>query len=304
MNATHRKIGRRFETAGTFLLVCFLAVQTAPACARQALPQTKFVNSADGVPIAYEVQGSGAPALIFVHGWSCDRTYWAAQLPVFAKRFKVVAMDLGGHGESGMGRKDWTIASFGSDVATLVQELRLEQVVLIGHSMGGDVVAEAARHLKGRAIGLIWLDTYKELGPGRSPESVDAFGGSLRANFPESTRSLVRSLFIPGSDSALVDRVAADMSSAPPEVALSALYSSFSYSRQITQTLRELKLPVTAINTDTAPTDVESMKREGVEVVIMPGVGHFMMMEDPQRLNRLLSVAIERVRQAHSTSAR
>ena len=59
------------------------------------------------------------------------------------------------------------------------------------------------------------------------------------------------------------------------------------------RTLQELKLPVIAINPDNGPTDVGSMERYGVKVVIMPGVGHFLHMEDPARFNRLLRTAVD-----------
>lgn len=276
--------------------LAFLSLLPPPAVSAQdSASATRFVTAPDGVRIAYEVHGSGSPALVFIHGWSCDRSYWAGQLPAFAKSFQVVAIDVGGHGESGLGRKEWTMESFGLDVAAVVKRLDLHRVILIGHSMGGDVIAEAARHLKGRVLGLVWLDTYKKLGAGRSPEVVDTLVAHLRADFVDSTRVLVRSFFVPTSDTVLRERVAADMSSAPPAVALSAVYYAMSYSRQVVATLHELKLPVIAINPDNAPTDTASMQRNGVEVMIMPGVGHFVMMEDPERLNGLLRTAIDRL---------
>jgi pimeloyl-ACP methyl ester carboxylesterase len=254
--------------------------------------QTLFVISPDNIRIAYEVHGDGTPALVFVHGWSCDRTYWNGQVEAFAKQFKVITIDLAGHGESGLGRKAWTIEAFGDDVAAVVKKLGLQQIILIGHSMGGDVIAEAAKRLPGRVTGLIMVDTYKKLGAGRSQEQVDAFVQGFRVNFVDSTRKLVRSMFTPNSDSALVERVAADMSSAPPAVAIGALESAFNYSRKITNSLQELKLPVIAINADNAPTDMASMQRYGVQVMIMQGVGHFVMLEDPESFNRLLRTAI------------
>jgi hypothetical protein len=104
-----------------------------------------FAISSDGVRIAYEVHGEGSPALVFVHGWSCDRSYWAGQFEPFSRQFKVVAVDLAGHGDSGLERRAWTIQSFGDDVASVVKKLRLGRVILIGHSMGWDVIPEAAR---------------------------------------------------------------------------------------------------------------------------------------------------------------
>jgi pimeloyl-ACP methyl ester carboxylesterase len=95
----------------------------------------KTVSSFDGVPISYEVHGSGKPALVFVHGWSCDRSYWDAQRIPLSNHYQIVTVDLAGHGQSGMGREEWTIASYGEDVAAVVKELDLENAILIGHSM-------------------------------------------------------------------------------------------------------------------------------------------------------------------------
>jgi len=256
-------------------------------------PDTKgVVNSPDGIPIAYEVRGEGTPALVFVHGWSCDRSYWAGQLEPFARQRRVVAVDLAGHGESGLGRKEWTMSAFGGDVAAVVDKLGLQRIILIGHSMGGDVIAEAARRLKGRVAGMVWVDTYRQLGAGRTVEQVEAFAAPFRANFADTTRAFVRTMFLPTSDRALVERVAADMASAPPEVAVAALVNAFGYSREMPLALQDLQLPVISINPDNAPTDVASMQRYGVKVVIMPGVGHFPLMEDPERFNALLGTAI------------
>ena len=212
--------------------------------------QSSFVNSPDGIRIAYEVRGEGNPTLLFVHGWSCDRNYWKGQLEPFSKQFKVVAIDLAGHGESGLGRAAWTIESFAADVAAVIEQLGSKRVILIGHCLGGDVIAEAARHLKGRVAGLVMVDVYKELGQGRSPEEVQAFVSRLRTNFHDSVRALVRSMFLTSSDSSLVERVADDISSASPEIALNVAEHALSYSRKMPNTLMELKLPTIAINPD------------------------------------------------------
>jgi pimeloyl-ACP methyl ester carboxylesterase len=253
------------------------------------------VTSADGIRIAYEAYGEGSPALVFVHGWSCDRSYWEGQLQPFSRQFRVVAVDLAGHGESGLGRETQTMGAFGGDVAAVVEQLGLERIILIGHSMGGDVIVEAARRLPGRVAGLVWVDAYKQLGTPRTPEQLQAFMAPLRANFVEATRAFVRGMFPPSSDRSLVERVAADMSAAPPAVALGAAESAMSFDREIPRALQKLNLPVVAINPDYAPTDIASLERYGVEVVIMSGVGHFLMMEDPKRFNRHLRTVIDKL---------
>lgn len=245
--------------------------------------------SPDGVPIAYEALGSGAQALVFVHGWSCDRSYWSEQLQAFARDHRVVAMDLAGHGDSGRNREEWTIAAYGADVAAVVDALDLERVILIGHSMGGDVVVDAARLLPDRVAGLVWVDTYSQLGHVRSPEEVEAFLEPFRANFADSTYAIVRrNLFHPSADSALAESISRDMASAPPDIALASLESSITNDGVVPGLLDELNLPVVSINPERTNPDVTSLEGHGVEVIIVPEVGHFMPMVAPRRFNTIL----------------
>jgi pimeloyl-ACP methyl ester carboxylesterase len=250
------------------------------------------VASFDGERIAYEVRGTGDLAIVLVHGWSCDRSYFKHQLESFSDRYTTVSLDLAGHGESTVGRADSTIALFGEDVAAVVRKLDLGRVVLVGHSMGGDVIVAAARLLKGRVVGLIWVDDYKDLGPPSPDAEIEAFAAQFRADFPGMADKVVRSLFRPDADPALVDRIAQDMASAPPQVGATSIESSFKYANEIPGALAELKLPVIAINADNGPTDEASLARHGVKAVVMPGVGHFLMLEDPKRFDVLLATAI------------
>ena len=281
MNSRVKDTLRMFPVA-----VVLLTAAAFGADAHDFPHKADYATSTDGVRIAYEVHGAGPVALVFVHGWSCNRTYWAGQIEPFAKRYEVVAIDLAGHGDSGTGRKNWTIPAYGADVAAVVKKLDLKKVILIGHSMGGALL------LPGRVLGLIWVDTYKKLGPGRTPEEVEAFAAKFSPDFAKTTQEFVRSMFVSTSDPALVDRVAKGMSSAPPSISMPSLRAAFSYSREMPATLQRLKLPVIAINPDNAPTDVASLNRYGVQVMIMPGVGHFEMMEDPAKFNDLLGTAI------------
>lgn len=108
----------------------------------------------------FEAAGSGSPAIVFVHGWSCNRTYWRSQVATFAETNRVVAVDLAGHGESGAGRPDWTMRAFGDDVAAIMDAEELRDAVLVGHSMGGDVIVEAALAVPDRVRALVWVDDY------------------------------------------------------------------------------------------------------------------------------------------------
>lgn len=250
-------------------------------------------RSADGTPVHFEVEGAGEPALVFVHGWSCDRTYWSGQVAHFAEQYQVVAVDLAGHGESGGGRRAWTMSAFGADVVAVIEQLELRQLVLIGHSMGGDVIVDVALALPGRVAGLVWADVYATLGGSRTPAEIEEFVRPFRQDFVPATQAFVRAMFVPASDLELVERVATGMSSAPPEVAVAAMEQAVSNDDAILAALPKLTAPLVAINPDYRPTDVEALRQHGVGSVLMPGVGHFLMLEDPDTFNRLLGETID-----------
>jgi pimeloyl-ACP methyl ester carboxylesterase len=255
--------------------------------------KTPTVPSADGVPIAYEVVGQGSPALVLVHGWSCDRGYWKEQIEYLAPQYQLVLIDLAGHGESGLGRKDYTMAAFGADVAAVVDSLGLEKVVLVGHSMGSDVIVEAARLMRGKVTGLVWVDEYQSLDTPNSAATVDAFVAKFRKDFRGSTEGFVRGMFGPNADPKLVDRIAKDMASAPPAVGLSALRNTLVNGLTLPATLAELKLPIVALNADRHPTDHASLAKHGVKAFVVPDTGHFLMLEDPSRFNRSLDSVVK-----------
>ena len=263
-----------------------------PHRAVQSRESSGVARSSDGIAIHYALEGVGAPALVFVHGWSCDRSYWAEQIPAFAPRHRVVAIDLAGHGESGAGRKSWTMANFGGDVAAVVDHLGLDDVVLIGHSMGGDIIVEGALALGGRVRGLIWVDQYTSLDELRSQADVAAFMEPFQKDFVSATQGLVRQMFPPDADPVLVDRVASHMSSAPPAIALDALRHAISNGPRVVDRLPVLGIPTVAINADFRPTDEASLRRHGVRPVLTSGVGHFLMMEDPDQFNGVLADVI------------
>jgi len=255
----------------------------------------RVAHSTDGVAIRYETHGTGEPALVLVHGWSCDRTYWRGQVDHFAARRQVVVVDLAGHGESGSGRDAWTMQAFGDDVLAVIHQLGLGRVVLVGHSMGGDVIVETALRLPDRVVALVWVDVYATLGAPDSLEERQAFIGPFREDFPSRTQAFVRQMFPADSDPGLVHWVAADMAAARPEIAIPSMEQAIGNAGPILRRLPLLEAPLVAVNPVSRATDVEGLRRLGIETVPMPGVGHFPMLEDAAAFNRLLGETLDRL---------
>jgi pimeloyl-ACP methyl ester carboxylesterase len=255
--------------------------------------QSQKVLSNDNVEISYETKGEGNPALVFIHGWSCDKSYWSEQVKDLSQNYKVVTVDLGGHGQSGLNRESWTIEKFGEDVASVVNNLKLEKVILVGHSMGGSVILEAAKLLKGKVVGLIGADTYQSFTDDWTTEQKEGYLKSFVDNFYETTQGFVKGMFPASSDSVIVKKIADDMSQAPPQVATSAMRNLFFYNPL--PTLKEIDLPIISINCDLYPVAVEANKKvaKSFEVKMMNGVGHFLMIERPEEFNKLLRESVK-----------
>ena len=115
MHQLRNALDRRAALVSLIGMASFMALpaRAQPVVGRRA-------SSANGVQIAYDILGTGEPALVLIHGWCCDRTYWSAQLPALSHRFRLVTLDLAGHGQSGAGRSAWTIDAFGEDVVAVV----------------------------------------------------------------------------------------------------------------------------------------------------------------------------------------
>jgi len=162
----------------------------------------------------------------------------------------------------------------------------------VGHSMGGLVVVEAARLLGDRVSVVVGADTYGDVSGRISQEQQERFLQRFHTDFSAATDGMVRSnFFVPESDSALIEQIANDMSSAPPAVGIGALMGYWDwYNSESAAALRALQVPLRTINSDYNPTNVAAGREatSSFEVVLMSGVGHFVMMEDPQTFNRLL----------------
>ena len=106
------------------------------------------LTTRDGVALVYEVHGAveAAPVtVVLVHGWAGNRSYWEHQVSSLADRYRIVALDLAGHGESGLGRTGWSLPALGDDVVAVVEAVGALRVALVGQSMGGDMRVTASR---------------------------------------------------------------------------------------------------------------------------------------------------------------
>ncbi len=109
----------------------------------------------------YLDEGTGDPALVFLHAFPLSGAMWEHQIATFAPRHRVIAPDLRGFGASEVPeeRGAYSMDGWADDVAALVTSLGLERVVLVGLSLGGYVAFAFLRHHPHALAGLVLSDT-------------------------------------------------------------------------------------------------------------------------------------------------
>jgi pimeloyl-ACP methyl ester carboxylesterase len=277
-------------------LIQGLAVLMIGAAMSAKAGEGRTTPSRDGVPIRYDVVGSGEPALLFVHGWAFDRSLWRDDAARLSRRHRVITLDLAGHGQSGAERRDWTIAAFAGDVRAVADAARAKQVVLIGHSMGGPVVLEAARQMPGRVRGIVLVDTLLDVEQKIPPDQIDTMAGQLTADYAATaTRMADGYLFAPGTPAAVRERVLHQALALPAERGVPMLRAAWTYDPL--PALAEIKVPIRAVSADKFPTNLDANRRHmpGYEAQIIAGSGHYPMLENPPAFAAALDTALAQV---------
>jgi len=167
-----------------------------------------LTTTRDGVKVAYEERGAGSPAFVFVHGWTCNRSFFAPQADAFAKRHRVVSVDLRGHGESDTPQGAYPISAYADDIAQLIGELKLGKVIAVGHSMGGVTVLQLAVAHPDRVAGIVMVDPAPFTFPPELRAAIEGLVAAIEAGNRGPQRQFIEEhLFLPTSDKALVKRV-------------------------------------------------------------------------------------------------
>ena len=245
----------------------------------------------DGNRIPYTVGGKSDAdvTIVFVHCWMCDRSFWNSQLPVLAGRYRTVTLDLPGHGDAGSERTPWTVGGYGEDVAGLVRELDLSDVVLVGHSMGGPVSLRAAALLPGQVLGVIAVDTLHDADFKFEGEQVESFVKAFETDFVGTCERFVGQMFVEEDVDEIIAHVRAAGCDALRGEVGAALMRDFG-AIDMPALFREAGVPIRAINAATPnPTDVEANRKYAdFDVILMEDVGHYLQMTRPDEFNRLM----------------
>jgi len=248
---------------------------------QDAAPRTGTATSADGTAIAYTVAGDG-PDVVLVHCWCGDRGFWDQALDDLARDHRVLAVDLGGHGESDQQRADYTMEAFAADVLAAMDEVQMRRAVVVGHSVGGTVALAMASAAPDRVHRVVGIDNLHQVDRGLEPGQLDAFMTPFREDFAGAMPGFVREMYPADADPAEVARAVDVLVATPPAVGLSAFEHLFTY--DLAAAARTYARPLHLLNDTRYPVAVEQWQAQGVEVRLtsMEDVGHFPMFSAPE----------------------
>ncbi len=285
-----------FSLIGIFLLNC----QNKKEASNSSSVTEEVVEAKTPTSnVNFNACGEGTPTLLFIHGWGINQSYWESQKSYFCENYHVVTLDLPGFGKSVKLNGETTIEKIGGEVTGLISELDLNNILLIGHSMGGDIILEIALNLPDKVIGFVGVDNFKDVGLESGPEEkqqMDSFVASLESNYTFVAQSFSRNfLFHPTTDSTIVERVVADIVNSDSVVAHASIKSLFNYPE--VDKLKDLQHKIYLINSDATPTYEEGLKNhvQDYEILSIGATGHYPMVEKPNEFNSLLEQIIGKI---------
>jgi pimeloyl-ACP methyl ester carboxylesterase len=270
------------------------------------------VEDVAGLRLGIDRAGRGEPALVFVHGGFCDRHDWRAQMEALSPHCRVIAFDMPGHGESPLPAEP-TVAALARAVRAVIEREANERVVLVGHSLGVDVVLEAWRQSSANIAGFVLIEGGL-VASGDPAAAVAAVSGLIRAAGLQAflERSFSQ-MFVPTSDQALRERVMQRLTRLDPnfaqEIVLSKVHWDASWAARV---LRTLNVPVLLLQSTyfdaafqrysltagvTTPwTELVARQVPDAQLRVMSGLGHFPHVEAPQLVNDSILELVQRLR--------
>lgn len=244
---------------------------------------TRYFTASGGRRLAYDADGSGDVGIVFVHGWCCDRTFFAPQHAALGARASVVSVDLAGHGQSEPDPDDCSVERYADDVLAVAAGAGHEHPVVVGHSLGG-LVALACAARPGAVRAAVMVDPAPIL-PSRgstffaeaAAAVADDLDGAWRRSFAE---GLLRPTDRVGRGS-IPDR----MARTPTDVAAAACRAMADYDGG--PALRAVTVPLLSVESSRVQRGVLDLC-PSLSVGLTVGAGHFNQLEVADQVTAMI----------------
>jgi pimeloyl-ACP methyl ester carboxylesterase len=239
----------------------------------------------DGAKIHYKSYGKGKDAVVFIHGWTCNLDNWRDQIPEFAKRNRVIALDLPGHGQSDKPQIAYTMDLFANAVDAVMRDAKVDHAVLVGHSMGTPVARQFYRKYPQKTLAIVIVDGGLRLFG--TKEMRDGLLGMFRGPGYKEAGAQMLGQMMANLPAAEQERAKASFANTPQYVIVGAMEAM---SDEAIYTPDKINVPVFAILAKSPfwAADTEQFLHglaPDLELQWWEGVGHFVMLEKPKQFN-------------------
>lgn len=266
------------------ILALIVLVLAGPATASAFDGESQYAKL-DGARIHYKSYGKGKQALVLVHGWGCRMGHWRDSISDLAKRNRVIAIDLPGHGESDKPETAYNMDLFANAIDAVMRDAKVDKAVVAGHSMGTPVARQFYRKYPQKTLAIIIVDGG--LRPFGTKEMREQFLAMVRApNYKEAVAQMSGQMT--GTLSAAdKERVKTSFESTPQYVLVSAMESM---GQESLYGPDKMNVPVFALIAKSPfwAADTEEFFRTiapDFEIQWWEGVSHFLMMDNPKKFN-------------------
>lgn len=248
----------------------------------------------EGLRTFYESKGKGRP-LLLIHGSACTHSIWRHQLDYFAKRCYVIAVDLMGHGKSeiAISPSQISIRQYVEFVNNFLEALKIQKATLIGHSMGGAIGIEFCLNLPQKVECLGLVNTGAKLGA--NPELLS----TLRRDFRKAITAGLETVLFRSEETDEIRRlITEELLKTNPAVGLADFEACNRFDSR--EKLSQIRRPTLIIGGTedllTPPWFQQYLHQKIVnsKLKIVEGVGHFSMIEKPEKFNAIASEFLEK----------
>lgn len=249
----------------------------------------RYAYSKDGVRIHYTINGHGSVGLVFVHGWLGNESWWDAQKAYFLHTHTVICIDLAGHGASGKQRIEWSSTRYVDDILSVLQDVGLDDVIVIGHSMSGAYALEAALR-SSRIKTIVLVDTLKNMDQLMDSDQAEKqLFSHYRKDFRDAVENLLpKFLFTDSTAQSIKERLQHEFLLHDPKLAVQVIEPL--YKMDIRAIAKNIRVPVRSINCSYSPTNRKSNEKyfQNYDFVEIESSGHYPMLESPDIFNACL----------------
>lgn len=255
--------------------------------------ESKFATL-NGAKIHYKSYGEGSDAFVLVHGWSSNLEAWGYQIPELAKRGRVIAIDLPGHGLSDKPQLAYTIDHFAAAIDAVMKDAKVQRGIILGHSMGTPVARQFYRKYPKKTLAIVIVDGG--LRPFGDKAMRDQYVNAFRSpNYREAGTQMFAQM-TPMLSAEDKEKALASFRNTPQNVLVTAMESM---NDEALYANDKINVPVLAILAKSPfwPADTEQFLKDlapDLELHWLEGVDHFLHQEKTQEFNNAVIAFVDK----------